>query len=223
MKSKDLPKIRVNHLKLMYIENQNRILDMTELLTNPKYNLTDILIYSIISTRRNKAQLNIAIRGEVTTGKSTVGASILKLIIDDIIDCGELRFETEEEYQEYLYKHIKSDQTEYLRFVLDRHENTAVLIDEFSSLGETGLNSTTEKAMEEEHSNIFAQRFVHKISCSPHKIQDSNANIILDIIGKDIERGVTQVKVIYRYNRSIQQSLKRNKTVEGLCQKKTIN
>lgn len=190
--------IRVNHLKKLYMENMGKVIDQAEIINNQKYDITDILNYTIISSMQNKALINIAIRGEVTTGKSTVAATILKMIIDELIRTKQIIIKSDEEYQEYLYQHIKSDQTEYLRFALEKQENSAVMIDEFSNLGETGLNATTEMAMYEEHSNLFAQRFVHKISCSPSHIQDKNSNIILDIIGKDTENGLTQVKVSYR-------------------------
>ena len=65
-------------------------------------------------------------------------------------------------------------------------------------MGETGFNATTEQAMYKEHSDLFAQEYIHKISCSPSHIQDKNSDIILDFMGLDEESKVSQFRVSYR-------------------------
>lgn len=184
----------VNPLKEAYMELEGKVYDQNEIL---KRDVTELLDRARRGCLRNKELWNCAIRGQTGSGKSTVALAIHKENIEDMRQYGLMTKEIKH-LQQYLYEHIMSDQSEYLRYTMKQEENTHVVIDEFSSLNETGLNATTEKAQYEENSNLFAQRYVHKTSCSPSYIQDKNAWVILDVIGKDVERGYTRVKVSYR-------------------------
>ena len=61
---------KVNPLKQAYMELEGKVYPLEEVM---KRNLTDLFKYAIIAGIQNKALINMAIRGEVTTGKSTVG------------------------------------------------------------------------------------------------------------------------------------------------------
>ena len=188
--------IRVNHIKQLYIETRNKgIPNMNDIIEN---NISELFWAGILTALEHRELINIAIRGKTGSSKSTTGCKILYIIIKKLQKLQKIPEMTEEQLQNYLYTRINSDQTEFLRFAMKEKGNTATLIDEFSTMGETGLNATTEQAMYTEHSDLFAQEAIHKISCSPSHINDKNADIILDFRGMDEKEKVSEFKLSFR-------------------------
>ena len=191
--------IEVNHIKMLYMKTKTEgMLTETDILQR---NVTKIFWAGYIGALRHKELWNMAIRGKTGGSKSTIGIKVLYVGTMELIKQGVITKKMIEEaggIQKYLYTRINSDQTEFIRFAMKEKGNTITVIDEFSTMGETGLNATTEKAMYTEHSDLFAQERIHKISCSPTHINDRNADIILDYVGKDEEKKISQFKLGYR-------------------------
>jgi hypothetical protein len=137
----------------------------------------------------NKELINIAIKGEVSGSKSTSAIAII-YEINSLI-------EKRDNKKIDMFKSIFSDQTEFLRFINTEETNLGIVIDEFSDLANTGMNATTESALFNYYSNVFAQKFIHRVSCSPSVILDINSNIILEYVGKNEKEKVS--KFILRY------------------------
>lgn len=189
--------IQVNHIKALYIQSRiSSILSREELYKN---NITKYFWQGIIGAIKHNEILNIAIRGKTGGSKSTTGCMLLQVAVITMMKQGIIKKMTGNELQEYLYERICSDQTEFLRFAMKQKEKTAALTDEYSSLGETGFNATTEIAQYNEHSDLFAQDAIKvKIFCTPRKIYDHNADIILDYVGMDEEKGISQFLLSFR-------------------------
>lgn len=187
----------MNEIKKYYLHIKSQgLISQEDIIKN---NITNLFWIGIIGSIQNGEIINISIRGKTGTSKSTTGTKILWVLLNELRKVRpELQKLNAEEWQNYLYTRISSDQTEFLRFAMKEKGHTVALIDEFSSLGTTGLNSTTEEAMYNEHSDLFAQEFIHKISCSPAYINDKNADIILDVIAVNKEEGITELRLLYR-------------------------
>lgn len=196
MKNKENLNIEVNAIKALYINiKSSTLVKLEEAL---QQDVTDIFWKGLIGALQHREIINIAMRGKTGSSKSTTGCKILHVLTQELIQEQKIPQMTEEQIQDYLFTRICSDQTEFIRFALKTKGNTIALIDEFSTMGETGFNATTEASLYTEHSNLFAQDYIHKISCSPNHIQDKNADIILDFLGIDEEKKISQFKISYR-------------------------
>lgn len=154
--------------------------------------------------------INIHIRGETATGKSTAGMAILYsvlLTIEKHIKDG--RYEEKIKELSKITKlfgkmgkserfFIFSDQTEFSRFIKKMWSMTCVLIDEYSRYASTGYSATTEEVTYAYYSDTFAQLFTHRILCSPATITDINSYLVLDVLGTDTKEKTTKLKVSYR-------------------------
>lgn len=148
--------------------------------------VTDDLIDEINRKIKEKNLITIQIIGEVTTGKSTLAiqlmliiAKLMKVPVDINNICG--------------------DQSEYIRKMADsKLKNTVLVIDEWNELGNTGLNATTENSLLTYYAEVQAQRYIHRISCSPSKISDIGADIILDVQSVDKDTQITNFLVSYK-------------------------
>lgn len=134
--------------------------------------------------------INMAFKGEVAGSKSTSAISC----------CYTVNKALEKIYNKKIddFSHIVADQTEFLRFVNREESHVAIVIDEFSNLAQTGLNASTETALFDYYSDVFAQKYVHRFSCSPSIILDRNATVIMEYIGKDITNKISRFKCSYR-------------------------
>lgn len=189
--------VYVNHLRALYLElRSGGIANKEDILKN---DITPIMWAGFLKSIEQGELINWSIRGKTGSSKSTIGC---KLKYKATIHMIQKKMVTvkQQELQNYIYESICSDQTEFIRYAMKRttREPTIALIDEFSTMGETGFNATTEQAMYKEHSDLFAQEKLHKISCSPTYINDRNADIILDVVGTNKEKKITRVIVNYR-------------------------
>lgn len=154
-------------------------------------NITEIFDYWLETKIKKKQLVNIGALGEVVGGKSTVAIAIANRINKHLVKLGWLKkFD--------MRQLVFSDQTEFLRFITTDMEDVAVTIDEFNRLGYTGINATTEEVLFQQYSEQFAQRRIHRISCSPSMLIDRMCRVILTVIGKDERRETTRCKLSYR-------------------------
>lgn len=76
---------------------------------------------------------------------------------------------------------------------------TVILTDEDNKSEETGQDITAVKALQDDQSNIQADRYVYRLSASPTGITDRNTDIILDLVYIDDERMMTKANLTYRW------------------------
>lgn len=184
MEEKD---VQIDILKLLYYEMKDVLQKESEALQN---DITEEFYQFLEDKIKNREVTNIGIIGEVSGSKSTSAISIFETE-NQII---------EEEFKKKVprFEHIFADQTEFLRFINIQEENVSIVIDEFSRIASTGLNSSTEAVMFDYYSDVFAQKYIHRISCSPSVVLDKNANVILNYIGKDEKKKISKFKLSYR-------------------------
>lgn len=178
--------LQVAPLKQIYYELKDKMIDEEDILS---VNVTSTYWQNIDYKLQNRGLNNIAIRGEVTDGKSTVAWTNLNYLINKLHN-NPKNFNWNE--------HCFLDQTEFTRFTNSGQHHTAVMVDEYSRAAEIGINSSTEETMLDYYSDVFAQKYVHRVACAPSKIQDNNANVVLDVLGRDEEQQITRCKVLYR-------------------------
>lgn len=183
-------KVEIDQLKFAFTKAREAMMPESEAINE---DLTKTFWATLKDKIDHRELLNIAVRGEVRTGKSTVVLKIMWEINKYIAKCG-----LNKSASDNLSKYIFSDQTEFLRFIDGNERNIAIAIDEFNSMAKTGLNATTEEALFDYYSDVFAGQYIHRVTASPDIITDKNANIILDTIGKDEEGGHVRCKLIYR-------------------------
>jgi len=182
--------IGIDKLKFLFTKARAKLLTEDEALQN---NLTQVFWETLKDKIEHGELINIGVRGEVRTGKSTVAIKIAWELNKFLEKVGK-----NQDISTKMYKYIFSDQTEFLRFINSEIFNVAITIDEFNRMASTGLNATTEEALFDYYSDVFAGKYIHRISCSPDVITDKNANIILDTIGKDEKKGIVRCKLMYR-------------------------
>lgn len=133
----------------------------------------------------------ILIRGHVSYGKSAVALTLMDFS-NKIL---------EEKYSKKInrYKSITSDQIEFLRKVNSGITEQCVTIDEFSQLGESGLNSSTERNWFITYQDLFAQKNIITICCTPRggSVYELGVNIILDVVGRNEKEKMTFCKIYY--------------------------
>lgn len=177
-------------LKFLFIKARESAMPESEALKN---DLTQTFKEWIREKIRAGELIVVQIRGEVRTSKSTVGITIDYDINSFLQEIG-----LNEKALDYMWKWIFSDQTEFLRFINGDERNVGLCIDEFNTLAKTGINSTTEEALLDHYSDVFAGQYLHRVSMGTDVIIDKNTTVILDTIGKDEENGITLCKLIYR-------------------------
>lgn len=151
-----------------------------------KQDITEELGKELFLRRKRRNLINMQIRGEPTSGKSLIGYKFLKMIHRNIYK------RTPKTW------HIAADQIDFIDKVKDlKVGETAIQIDEWNELSTTGYNSTTSQALLTQINEVQAQRYIHKISCSPQKTIDHTATIIIDVIEKDEEKKRTHCHVLY--------------------------
>jgi hypothetical protein len=162
-------------------------------------------LYAEIEDKVDHNELvNWGVIGEVATGKSTVMADLKFYGNAYLMNQKKLFMEGNGKQNSKKvksfdpYSMIISDQVEFLSFIKGEPWNCFTGIDEFNRLAGTGLNSSVEGELFATYSDVFAQQFVHRISCSPAIINDVNCWLILEVYGKDEGRKITTLKIYYR-------------------------
>jgi len=138
-----------------------------------KENVTASLLEELEYRISHGHLVNIQILGQTTDGKST-------LMIVLLIYCLSLM------HKRFSLSNIAGDQVEFLRRISEPSLNHTVIgIDEWNALGGTGLNATTEETQFQYYSDVQAQRYIHKIACSPSVVVDPNADVVLQVVSID--------------------------------------
>lgn len=184
------PNISIDDLKWIYMECLDAMIPESEAIQD---DLTETFWKTIKGKIDARELINIAIRGEVRSGKSTVAIKLMYEINKYLHSIG-----LNDNVLRIMNNLIFSDQTEFLRFIDSNERNVAFVIDEFNSMAKTGLNATTEEALFDTFSDVFAGQYQHRMTVSPSNITDKNATIILDVIGKDEKQKIVRCKLNYR-------------------------
>jgi len=96
-------------------------------------------------------------------------------------------------------KNIARDQQEYSRIMRNHNTRfTVIMTDEVNNLEKTGINSSTEEAMNQDFSNVQAGRYVHRVSCSPKDSADPNADIFLEVVSINRKTFTTHCHLYYK-------------------------
>jgi hypothetical protein len=179
--------VSVDILKWLYYENKDLLIKDTEMLQN---DITEEFYHYIEDKIEHREVINVAFIGEVAGSKSTSAIACMDVANGIIEKVKKKKIDR--------FKHIFSDQTEFLRFINTEEEDVAIVIDEFNRMSETGLNASTETVLFDYYSEVFAQKHVHRFSCSPSFVLDKNANVVMEYIGKDENKKVSKFKLMYR-------------------------
>ncbi len=151
---------------------------------------TQMFYDHIIDIFVHKELLNFWFMGEVTTGKTTCAGAICDFVLKQFYG------------KEMKVSNMCDDQISYSRITREQSDlnNTCHVIDEDNKLSRIGFNSTTETAGLQSFSEIQAQRYLHRIYCSPSEIQDDQTHVLLEIITINKDYKFTRCKLYYRLN-----------------------
>lgn len=185
-------RVEVDIFKHLYMLFKDRAVTESEAL---EFDLTDLFWQGIKDKVTSDELLVILIRGEVRTWKSTTGAKIKREVNKLIYSLKKRPTPVNE------YKTIMADQTEFIRFIKLDERELCILIDEYNTMAEGGANASTEQQIYQTYGDVFASRHVHRISCNPTHLSDSNAFIHLETMGKlKGKDGFSRCKLIYQDN-----------------------
>lgn len=136
--------------------------------------------------------ITIAVSGETTSGKSTIALHIMEYINNLLI---KKKINTKIDN----YSCICSDEIEFNRYIMSDNSNVCVTVDEHSALAEVGENGSTEQALFEFYNDVCAQKFVHRIMCTPKSNwkYESNSTLVIKIIDRDKSEKTTFCKIYY--------------------------
>lgn len=181
--TKNNDQISISPLKWLAIQHSEKAIPNEEI---RKRNVTEELYEDINHKIKTNELINYQIIGQVVSGKSTEMCELVHHINTKL-------------GKKMSLEQIATDQIDYSRKTQEKkYEKTCVGIDEWNNLSEGGYNSSTEQQYLDWQSNVAAQLFIHRISCSPGHLIDRNADIILEVLAKDIEKERTRNLVYYR-------------------------
>lgn len=176
-------KIKINNMKDMAVKYSSVLTPDEKPMNN---DVTPILYLELRKMSEEKEMIIIQVIGEVASSKSTVAMALCEFILSTM-------------KKKMGLKYILGDQLDLIEKVIEKGEHDACfVVDEYSTMAETGMGATTDVALLDHYSDIFAQKFAYRIGCSPERITDKNANIVLEVIGKDTKKKITRVLVSYR-------------------------
>lgn len=150
-------------------------LKFSEQLTKPeerrKENLTMVFWEHIQSLIKDGHLVSIGIIGDVTYGKSALALKIAQVINEHFLN---KKMKTE---------FVQMDQIDFVRKVRKETEkHVCYVIDEWSTISETGQNATIEDKFFRTFNQTCAQEYIYRVSASPDEIQDKSAKIILNVV-----------------------------------------
>lgn len=182
---KNMTQVEINTLKQIAIENKEKAIPEKDIRTQ---NITYIYRQELANMINAKETINIQIIGDPTHGKSTLASNETAYIMEKLLK------------KKMKEKYIHGNQIDYIRAVRKNPEkNICEQIDEYTTLGETGVNASTEQAWYDTFSDLIAQYYKHRISCSPRTITDPNAKIILQTYEPDRKNKTTTAQISYRF------------------------
>jgi hypothetical protein len=179
-----------------YLQIKDKSLTLEEIMGN---DLTNDFLESLKFRIKHGQLITITIRGETALGKSTLALYFKKFINDLLIKAKKRECKDEKERDKLEYYTILSDQIEAVRFFMKDERNICILIDEYSTMSQSGENATTEQGLYLTYSDIFAQRFCHRIQCTPRagSVFDTTSTYILDVQATDKKKGTTLAILYY--------------------------
>ena len=146
----------------------------------------------------------LQVNGEVSSGKSTIGIWLMMYINNIMKEKQKLNPKYDGKYNLLIY----ADNTEFWKKSNDlsyeipgkkgNYIGVCVEIDEENKMIRTGANSTVEQTSYEHKSDVFAQKFIHRIYCTPSGLTDQNCSIIIWCEPAQKEYGFTDCKIKYR-------------------------
>lgn len=188
---KQIPKLKTkkdkfltNTLYHLAEEYRKRLTDESEI---ERQDVTDILFLELFEMVKRGELINMNINAPPTSGKSITGMAMASIVMKT---CFKRNLNITD---------IDRDQHEFSKRIRDPEmKNTIRIIDEWNELEEGGENSTVEKALYDYFSDVMAQRYIHKISCSPKQSIDKNALIYLEVISTDKHNKINHCKIYYK-------------------------
>lgn len=177
-------------LRYIYRKSKEKAMTESEALQR---NLTEIFWAWARDKIKAREFVCVGLLGEVRGSKSTCNLKIMYELNKHMEKIG-----LNPGAMKKIHKYIFSDQTEFLRFINEDERNAALTIDEFNRMAETGLNATTEDALFDHYSDVFAGQYLHRIISNPNRIVDKNTTVILEYEGKDEEQRMSRWRLKYR-------------------------
>lgn len=136
----------------------------------------------------------ININGKMRTGKSTLALKLGTIIFETL-----KKYHLQPKNAQFGIYNIARDQIELSIKQRDPElTNTVIVTDEFADLEDGGINSTVEKALLQQFSNVQAGRYIHGIFCSPTEFIDNNADIHIEVVSIDKPTCTTHARLYYR-------------------------
>ena len=155
-------------------------------------NITKLFWKQIAYDIKNGTSVVIGANGHTTDGKSTVGCEVIRTVNEEMLG------------RTMSNKYIFANQQEYTDWIVDNPNemHLMVQIDEWSDLASSGTNSSIESNFLAELSNVHAQKYIHRFTCSPKRIIDDNTVIQLEVTSKNQIEKTTQCYVYYNLFRA---------------------
>lgn len=188
--------VDVDPLKYLYMVFSERDIITSDVM---RFDLTELFEEYLADKIEKGEIIRILIRGEVRTGKSSVGLAI-KEHVNELLYRLDRRKDVPDSFRTIL-----ADQTEFVRFMRNAERDplkkeVCIQIDEYNTMAEGGANASTEQQILQSYGDMFAVNHVHVINCNPTQIRDPNAFVHLEVLGKKPEKGYTKCKVTYVNN-----------------------
>jgi hypothetical protein len=188
--------VDVDCLKEVKLEIQEKLISKEEAMQ------TDItpMFYRGMKQKLIKGEnISILLKAQTTKGKSTLGLAILDIGNAMIKDLPELyeKSSLKDDNDDY-FKYISQDQVSFLRLARNPNlKNVFSMIDEWSSIANSGINSMIESKYMDYYDAVCSQRFLHRIFCTPTSEYDKSALLILNIIDVDKANFITKCELYY--------------------------
>jgi hypothetical protein len=188
--------VTVDSLKALYLELKDKLIPEQDI----KEDITTLFWRGIRQKLEKGERIQIGCTGQTTKGKSTIGMKIKWTIHRIIKEMYEQKIIKKTTYQGQKdeYDLIAANQIEFLR-IARRNDiyQVCAQIDEFSKMGESGANATTEQNLMEWYNNVCAQRYIHMVLCTPENDYDKYSILILKIIDVDKQKNITKCRLYY--------------------------
>lgn len=178
-------KFKTNQFLFYALEYSDKLIEEAELRAK---DMTEMFFDELIKMHKSGELINGNINAPPTRGKSTVGFAIGHFLMPIFFK------------RKFTIHDIDRDQQEFSKNMRNPElKNTLRIIDEWNELETTGENSTIEQSLLNHMSDVQAQRFVHKFSCSPKDAPDKNADIFLEVITPDKVNKITHCLLYYKF------------------------